>query len=130
MSPASIIELLKDACEALQPFTSEVKQVTKTWDGNSYSLARPEQFHEVDPYALAWWATFTTSIALLEHENKLSTEQLGFLKSTLCGGMGSFQDFALDSDVYGYRANDANSKLEEIRASMFKVLDEMVQIDT
>ena len=114
-----LIELLEQACTQLQPFTSEVAAGALVYDGTRYA---PAPARSMDPYALAWWATFRTVIALLEGEWALKKRHREYLLHSICGGMGSFQDFSLDEARWGESAVTANKELERIRSQLFDTL--------
>src|SRR5262245_2205206 len=110
-----LLGLLEDACSVLQPFTLVVSANTLVYDGARYAPA-PQQ--APDPSALAWWSTLKTAIALLDEQTRLTRGQLRYLRDSLCGGMGSFNDFSLEESRWGDRAVSANGQLDRIRESI------------
>ena len=114
-----LIDLLKQASAILQPFTLNGGPGTLVYDGSRYAPAQPQS---PDPYALAWWSSFQTTIALLDGLQTLTVRQRDYLHHSLCGGMGSFSDFALDETRLGTSAATANQQLTQIRASFYATL--------
>ena len=117
-----LIDLLKQACAILQPFTRDVSSGVLVYDGTRYAPA-PSQ--SPDPYALAWWSSFQTTIALLDGLDTLTASQHAYLRGWLCGGMGSFNDFALDPTRCGAGASAANQQLTRVRSSLYAALNEL-----
>jgi hypothetical protein len=114
-----LIDLLKQASAILEPFTRNVRAGTRVYDGTRYAPASPQS---PEPYALAWWSSFQTTIALLDGLETLKPSQLDYLRHSLCGGMGSFGDFSLDEARLGASATKANRELNRIRASLYDTL--------
>lgn len=114
-----IIMLLNQAAEVLQPFTRSVQPGSLVYDGNRYAPAPPQT---PDPYALAWWSSIQTVVGLLDGLESLTPRQLGYLRSSFCGSMGSFNDFSLDASHWGSDAEAANARLSMIRSALFHVL--------
>lgn len=117
-----LIDLLKQACAILEPFTQNVGPRTLVYDGTRYAPAPPQS---PDPYALAWWSSFQTVIALLEGLETLTTRQQAYLCHSICGGMGSFNDFVLDESRWGSRATTANQQLTQVRSSLCSALNHL-----
>ncbi len=117
-----LIDLLKQASTVLQPFTLEVKPGDLVYDGTRYAPSPPRS---LDPYALAWWSSFQTTIALLDGLEALTPSQLDYLRHSLCGGMGSFGDFSLDEKRWGASAAKANRQLAQIRTSFYEALSHL-----
>ena len=118
-----IIALLNQAGEVLQPFTDSVQPGSLVYDGTRYAPATA--FQTPDPYALAWRASIQTTVALLDGSESLTARQLDYLRSSFCGGMGSFQDFSLDASRWGSAADAANARLSTIRSSLFHALKDI-----
>ena len=117
-----IIALLNQAAEVLQPFTRSVQPGSLVYDGTRYAPAPPQT---PDPYALAWWSSIQTVVALLDGSESLTARQLDYLHSSFCGGMGSFSDFTLDTSHPGSDAEAANARLSSIRSSLFHALKDI-----
>src|ERR1039458_7258955 len=117
-----LIDLLKQASAILEPFTENITPSTLVYDGTRYVPAPPQS---PDPYALAWWSSFQTTIALLDGLETLTTSQRTYLRNSICGGMGSFNDFALDEARLGASASTANKQLNQIRLSLFAAINHL-----
>ena len=115
-----LIELLKQASQILEPFTQNTGASTLVHDGTRYAPALPQS---PEPYALAWWSSFQAIIALFDGVDTLTPSQLDYLRHSLCGGMGSFNDFSLDEARLGASATKANQQLTQIRASLHDTLN-------
>jgi hypothetical protein len=115
-----LIDLLKQTSAILEPFTQDVRQNALAYDGTRYAPATPKS---PEPYALAWWSSFQTTIALLDGLEALTPKQRDYLRHSLCGGMGSFGDFSLDEARLGASATKANRELTRIRASLYDTLN-------
>ena len=75
-----------------------------------------------DPYALAWHASLTTIAAMIqEQDSPLSVRQVEYLRRTLFGGMGSFNDFWIDEKQFGEPARRANTLLGEKHTALFEL---------
>ena len=117
-----ITELLNQAGELLQPFTRSVLPGSLVYDGTRYAPAAPQT---PDPYALAWWSSIQTAVALLDGLESLTTRQLDYLRTSFCGGMGSFTDFSLEASRWGDDAVSTNARLSAIRSSLFHTLEDI-----
>ena len=117
-----LIDLLEQASAVLQPFTQDVRPGALAYDGTRYAPSPPQS---PDPYALAWWSSFQTIIALLGGSGTLTESQRAYLRRTICGGMGSFSDFSLDEKRWGASAAKANHQLAQIRTSFYEALDRL-----
>ncbi len=115
-----IIELFNQAAEVLQPFTRMGQPGSLVYDGTRYAPATASQ--SPDPYVLAWWSSIQTTVALLDGLDSLTARQLDYLRSSFCGGMGSFNDFSLDVSQWGNDAEAANARLSSIRSLLFHAL--------
>ncbi len=117
-----LIDILEQASAVLQPFTLEVRPGDLVYDGTRYA---PSPSRSLDPYALAWWSSFQTIIALLGDSETLTERQRAYLRGTICGGMGSFADFSLDVKRWGASAAKANQQLDQIRTSFYEALNHL-----
>ena len=117
-----LIDLLKQASAVLQPFTQDVRPGALVYDGTRYAPSSPQS---PDAYALAWWFSFQTTIALLDGLETLTESQRDYLRRTICGGMGSFADFSLDERRWGDSALKANHQLAQIRTSFYESLNHL-----
>jgi len=117
-----LLALLEEANAVLHPFTLDVRDNTLVYNGTAYAPYHPRA---PDPYALAWLSSFKAIIGLLGGARDLTAHQKSYLRRSICGGMGSFADFALDEKHWGVAAIEANRRLDEIRSSFFAVLDDI-----
>ena len=120
MTVRRLVELLEQASEILKPFTTKASKGTLVYDGTAYSPT-PEDRH-FDPYALAWWATFSAIISLLDGSLSLNTKQRCYLHDTLCGGMGSFNDFQVEYSTSPEIVGAANKRLDIIKSEICSLL--------
>jgi len=116
-SMSQFADLLSQLAEVLRPFVSSHRAGDRVWDGQTYAPA--VQSREADSVATAWWATATTAAALIAGAQHLSPQQHDYFKRTLFGGMGSLNDFSLDTIRWGSEAKAANCQLETIRTALY-----------
>lgn len=119
MSVQRVIDLLNEAAAILEPFTAVTSPGTLVWNGSRYASGTD---NKMDPYALAWWATISASVSLIDGQTELSAKQRDYIRRTFCSGMGSFNDFALDPRTLGPVAVDANKELDRIRALLHEAM--------
>lgn len=73
-----------------------------------------------DPLAAKWWATLVAVAELVEAQDApLSGGQRAYLDRLLFGGMGSLNDFSLDEERLGEDARLVNSRMNDLRQSLF-----------
>lgn len=119
MKKIELINKLRLLAQELEPFTQEVKIGSRIWNGVSY--AQPEA-READSYALMWWGILTEIIDLLQaQDTELGAKQVEHLRCKLVGGMGSFNDYCIDTKRGGDLAKAANQRLNEKRTELFKL---------
>lgn len=112
------VELIQAAAEVLEIFTESIPPGGREWDGTAY---RPSTGSVGDAHAAKWWGVLTTLAEMMRAQTApLSTEQKDYLQALLFGGMGSFNDFALEEDRLGPKAAPANQELEKLRQRMFE----------
>jgi hypothetical protein len=81
-----------------------------------------KEFHP-DHSAVAWWSSLTSIAEMIDRQRwPLTKPQLEYLRSTLFGGMGSFQDWSLEQQSYGSDATNTNKRLEKLRSELFRLL--------
>lgn len=96
MNKHKVIHLLRGLADELTPF---IEPQTPT--------DLPDR-----PYALMWWSVLKSIASLIEaQEGPISDKQGHYLRRQILGGMGSFQDFALDEKTRGDPAKEANRQL-------------------
>jgi hypothetical protein len=116
-----IVGQLRDVASELEPFTSELVPGTLHWNGTSYAQTAPKNR---DVFALVWWSALTSIADILERQaGPLTPDQIDYLNRKLCGGMGSFNDFRLDSNAHGSDADVANLRLDTKMATLFQYLN-------
>ena len=71
-----------------------------------------------------WWSTLNEAADLLDaQEGPLSPKQIDHMRHQLFGGMGSFQDYSVDTNKYGERAKDTNQRLSEKQSKLFQLFE-------
>lgn len=119
MKKIELIINLRSLTEELQPFIQEVKSGARIWNGLSYVQS---EAREADPYALMWWGILTEIIDLLEaQDTELGAKQIEHLRAKLVGGMGSFNDYCIDTRRCGDSAKAANQSLNKKRTKLFQL---------
>jgi hypothetical protein len=118
-----LLRLLRSAADTLEPFSRQIRSNTRVWDGMNY--APPTRLQEPDPYALMWFGTLRTMADLLERQRDITDSQLAYLKDIFRGGMGTFNDFSLDTRQWGKDAEEANYKLRFIGDELFEYLNSL-----
>lgn len=114
----TFVDLLRHATAILAPFSEPPNGGALHWDGTRYSPAGRDVYN---PYAAKWWATLTAITEVVGGQDvPLSARQRDYLDRLLFGGMGSFNDFALDESQLGAAAKTANQELRDVRQVMFK----------
>lgn len=104
---------LKEATEVLARFIQPVVSGAKRWDGKAYVPVQPA---DVDVQAAKWWGLLTAIAELISKQaGSPSQMQKEYLERLLFGGMGSFNDFALDEGRFGSAAHEGNRELIRIR---------------
>jgi hypothetical protein len=120
MKKQEVLTSLRALAEELRPFTLAAAAGARKWTGSAYSQGNnmPQ-----DAYALSWWSAISTIADLLErNDSPMSEAEYSYLLSRICGGMGSFADFALDEIIYGPAARKTNKRLDEMRSHFFEIL--------
>jgi hypothetical protein len=123
VSVQQMVALLEDFAAVLQPFTSAAGVRSRAWDGTEYAPVL--QPHGPDPHALAWWATLRAVASLLRSQPRITQEQYSYLHSEWFGGMGSLNDFVLDTERHGEAAKKANERLDRIRVDLYSCLQSL-----
>jgi len=114
----SFIDLLHAAAGVLAKFAETSASGGLIWSGTAYVQSSNAKF---DPYAAKWWSILTAVAGLLDaQDTPLSPRQREYLSRLLFGGMGSFNDFALDESWLGSEAVRANRELDRLRKEMFE----------
>lgn len=117
MNTSNILRGLRDLADRLKPFTAEILPGSRVWNGSAYVPASPRK---ADPYALAWWGRLTAIADVIERQGiPLTQQQVDYLKKVLFGGMGSFNDFSLDTKSFGNEAVIANRELDKKRSELY-----------
>jgi hypothetical protein len=116
-SVSQFVDLLEQLAEVLRPFVSSHRAGDRVWNGEEYALATESL--DADSVATAWWATATTAAALIAGEQRLSPQQHAYFDGTLFGGMGSLNDFSVDTTRWGEKALEANRQLAIIRTALY-----------
>jgi hypothetical protein len=116
-SIASFARLLDDYTEVLEPFIESSRRGGLHWNGSEYAPTTEDRV--ADPYALSWWSTLRTISALVSSQPCLTGEQIEYLQRELFGGMGSLNDFSLDTKRWGEKAKVANEQLGKIRHDLY-----------
>lgn len=116
-SVSQFTDLLAQIAEVLQPFVNSHRVGDRVWNGQQYAPA--DESCDADPVATAWWATANTAAALIAGQPSLSPQQHDYFKRTLFGGMGSLNDFSLDTARWGSKAKEANQQLAIIRTALY-----------
>jgi len=119
MTKIELTTNLRSITEELQPFIQEVRPGGRIWNGSSYVES---EAREADPYGLMWWGILTEIIDLLEaQDSELGIKQVEHLRGKLVGGMGSFNDYCIDTKRCGDLAKSANQRLNEKRTKLFQL---------
>jgi len=116
----NVTDLLDECVATLQPFAQTVDVGSQRWNGTAYVPVTKPQIGDI--YASAWAASLRTAAQFLNLQEKPTESQIALLRNLLFGGMGTFQDFQLDTKRWGAEAHAANVRLEQLRAKLFKSL--------
>ena len=121
MNTSDLISALRSLADELKPFTREVQPGSRLWNGTAYVKAEEQR---ADPYALSWCSILTTIADMIEiRETPVTVRQAEYVKRTLFGGMGSFNDFSLDTNVFGESGKRANTRLEANRTKLYGLFE-------
>ncbi|MDO8291180.1 MAG: hypothetical protein Q7T44_18360 [Parvibaculum sp.] len=112
------VDLIRRSVDVLSEFVEESPSGSKRWDGNSYaSTVRTP----TDIQAAKWWGILTVLAAMLANQSlPLSQGQREYIERLLFGGMGSFNDFVLDTEIFGEKAKLVNSHLDRLRGDLYR----------
>lgn len=122
---SDLVALLRHIVELYAPFVDRPSREALRWNGDRYRHISEGEADAArwDPDAAAWSATLRTMADMLELQTgELSEAQASYLRSVLCGGMGSFQDFSLDPGDGGEEARQVNARVDAFREHLFRLL--------
>jgi hypothetical protein len=112
------VRQLRITADVLRPLTENYSRGALVWNGTEYSPATvPATAH---PRAMAWWAILMTMEGLLDTQDGAPNErQIAYIKDTLFGGMGSFNDLTFDVKDLPAAAATINQRLDQQRDALY-----------